>query len=96
MWCGDERHRHHRRRQVGAIEAGADDWHMLWRNLGATGWPTNAALGNRYSGGNITGRLRVQRVLPLERPLSPRPHHGQDGLDSPLGQLSAASAPTAT
>jgi N-terminal domain of anti-restriction factor ArdC len=26
---------------------------MPWRTLGSTGWPTNAATGNRYSGGNV-------------------------------------------
>jgi antirestriction protein ArdC len=40
-------------RLVDAIEAGADDWQMPWRSLGSTGWPTNAATGNRYSGGNV-------------------------------------------
>jgi antirestriction protein ArdC len=40
-------------RLVDAIEAGATDWHMPWRTLGATGWPTNAATGNRYTGGNV-------------------------------------------
>ena len=40
-------------RLVDAIEAGAADWQMPWRSLGSTGWPTNAATGNRYSGGNV-------------------------------------------
>ena len=40
-------------RLVDAIEAGAADWQMPWRTLGSTGWPTNAATGNRYSGGNV-------------------------------------------
>ena len=26
---------------------------MPWRSLGSTGWPTNAATGNRYRGGNV-------------------------------------------
>jgi antirestriction protein ArdC len=40
-------------RLVDAIEAGAPTWQMPWRTLAATGWPTNAATGNRYSGGNV-------------------------------------------
>ena len=38
---------------VDAIEAGATEWQMPWRSLASTGWPTNAATGNRYSGGNV-------------------------------------------
>lgn len=39
---------------VDAMEAGAGDWHMPWRNIGATGgWPMNAVTRNRYSGGNV-------------------------------------------
>ena len=40
-------------RLVDAIEAGAADWQMPWRTLASTGWPTNAATGHRYSGGNV-------------------------------------------
>ena len=40
-------------RLVDAIEAGAADWQMPWRTLGSTGWPTNAATGNRYSTGAV-------------------------------------------
>ena len=40
-------------RLVAAIEAGADTWDMPWRSLGTTGWPINAATGNRYRGGNV-------------------------------------------
>ncbi|MGH9136627.1 MAG: ArdC family protein [Acidimicrobiales bacterium] len=36
---------------VAAIEAGADEWTMPWRQLGQ-GWPTNAVTGNRYRGSN--------------------------------------------
>ncbi|MEJ7719872.1 MAG: ArdC family protein [Ilumatobacteraceae bacterium] len=37
---------------VAAIEAGAAEWAMPWREMGRSGWPTNAATGNRYSGGS--------------------------------------------
>lgn len=37
---------------VTAMETGASDWSMPWRNMGTAGWPTNAATRNRYSGGN--------------------------------------------
>jgi antirestriction protein ArdC len=39
-------------RLVTAIEAGAHTWTMPWRALGTSGWPTNAATGNRYRGAN--------------------------------------------
>ena len=39
-------------RLVAQIEAGAATWEMPWRNFAATGWPTNAATGHRYHGGN--------------------------------------------
>ncbi len=38
---------------VAAIEAGAETWSMPWRTLAATGIPTNAVTGNRYTGGNV-------------------------------------------
>lgn len=37
---------------VAAIEAGAGEWTMPWRQMGATGWPANAVTHNRYGGGN--------------------------------------------
>jgi antirestriction protein ArdC len=37
---------------VAQIEAGAATWEMPWRNFAASGWPTNAATGHRYGGGN--------------------------------------------
>ena len=39
-------------RLVAQIEAGAATWEMPWRNFAATGWPTNAATGHSYHGGN--------------------------------------------
>jgi antirestriction protein ArdC len=56
-------------RLVEAIEAGADDWQMPWRTLGANGWPTNAATGNRYSGGNVLALYlsAIDRQYPTAR-----------------------------
>lgn len=56
-------------RLVAAIEAGADGWQMPWRNLGVTGWPTNAATGNRYSGANFIALhfATVERGWPTAR-----------------------------
>ena len=54
---------------VDAIEAGAADWQMPWRTLGSTGWPTNAATGNRYSGGNVLALYlaAIDRGFPTAR-----------------------------
>lgn len=40
-------------RLVTAIEAGAADWRMPWRQIGPGGLPTNAATGARYRGANV-------------------------------------------
>ncbi len=46
-----------------AIEAGADTWDMPWRSIDSTGWPANAATGNRYRTGAVWLFERRERVV---------------------------------
>jgi N-terminal domain of anti-restriction factor ArdC len=57
-------------RLVAAIEAGAGTWDMPWRSIGSTGWPANAATGNRYRTGAVWVFERREWVL--RRPGRPR------------------------